>query len=101
MCYSGNVAGAGGRKINYANGDVAGDFGRRKCGRDDVAGDFGRRRCDFVFECLEELLEDALGDRGRRRCDCEFVFECLEELLEDALGENDRRHRCRCHRDRD
>ncbi|MGD9567983.1 MAG: hypothetical protein AB7V48_06605 [Sedimentibacter sp.] len=76
-----NVAGAGGK--NCSN----------------VAGDFGRRRCDFVFECLEELLEDVLGDRGRRRrCDCDCVFECLEELLEDALGENDR-HNCHCHRD--
>lgn len=93
-----NVAGTGGRKINRSNGDVAGDFGRR-CNRNgDVAGDFGRRRCDFVFECLEELLEDVLGERNRRRCDCEFVFECLEELLEDVLGEDDEKHH-HCHRD--
>lgn len=65
--------------------NVARDFGRR-CGNN-VAGDSGLRRCDFVFDCLEEVLEE----RGRRRCDCECVFECLLELLEDALGENCRR----------
>lgn len=91
-----NVAGTGGRKINRCNGNVAGDTGRRCNGNGDVAGDTGRRRCDFVFECLEELLEEVLGERNRRRCDCEFVFECLEELLEDVLGESDN-HRCRCH----
>jgi hypothetical protein len=91
-----NVAGTGGRKINRCNGDVAGDTGRR-CNGNGVAGDTGRRRCDFVYECLEELLEEVLGERNRRRCDCEFVFECLEELLEDVLGESDNNHRCRCH----
>lgn len=80
-----NVAGTGGRRNNHCNGDVAGDF--------------GRRRCDFVFECLEELLEEVLGEREeRRRCDCEDVFECLEELLEEVLGESGRR---KCHKDRD
>lgn len=75
------VAGANGRKVNRPN--------------DDVAGDTGGRRCEFVFECLLELLEDAVGERNRRRCDCEFVFECLLELLEDALGEDEEHH---CHR---
>ncbi|NLK64155.1 MAG: hypothetical protein GX289_03570 [Tissierellia bacterium] len=42
--------------------DIEGDFGRRKR-RDDVLGDFGRRRrCDCVFECLFDLLDDALED---------------------------------------
>lgn len=71
-----------------------------------LAGASCRRRidCDDVFECLLDLLEDALG--RRRRCrnrnndvagisnrrvnDCEDVFECLEDLLEDAFDENDR-----------
>ena len=57
----------------------------------------GGRNCDCVYECLLELIQDALGENnqcgrnnsnvagagGRRNCD--FVFECLEELLEDAL----------------
>ena len=77
-----NVAG---RRVNRCNGDVAGDS--------------GRRRCDFVFECLEELLEEVLGDRGRNRCDCEFVFECLEELLEEVLGDRNNNNHCKCHRD--
>lgn len=92
-----NVAGTGGRKVNRCNGNVAGDFDRRRCDRDDVAGDFGRRRCDFVFECLEELLEDR--NESRRNRDCEFVFECLEELLEEVLGERNNNHRCRCRKD--
>lgn len=91
-----NVAGTGNR--NCWNGNVGGETGRRCRCNNNVGGDFDRRRCDFVFECLEELLEEVLGERNRRRCDCEFVFECLEELLEDA-GENDRNHRC--HKDRD
>lgn len=72
-----------------------------------VAGTGNRRRCDcdFVFQCLLDLLEDALGERecrrrnnwnendvagerNRRRRNCEDVFECLEELLEDALEED-------------
>lgn len=53
----------------------------------------GRRRCDFVFECLIELLEDALDERDHRNCD--FVFECLEELLED-VGEDQNNSKCRC-----
>lgn len=60
-----------------------------------------RRDCDFVFECLLELLEDALEENDHHHCnnwcncnackcdrrkrDCDFVFECLEDLLEDAL----------------
>lgn len=83
-----------------------------------VAGERNRRRrdCDFVFECLLELLEDALGEdnkchcnhwwdrneniageRNRRVRNCDFVFECLEELLEDALGEDNKHNRCRKH----
>jgi hypothetical protein len=33
--------------------------------------------------------------RRRRRCDCVCVFECLEELLEDAFDDNDRCCCCR------
>lgn len=98
MCNNRNIAGTGCRKINYANGNVAGSGGRRRCDHEDVAGEFGRRKCDFVFECLEELLEEVLGERNRRRCDCDFVFECLEELLEEVLGENEER---KCRRNRD
>lgn len=70
--------------------NVAGETGRRRC-ENGVAGETGRR-CDFVFECLEEVLEE----RGRRRCNCECVFECLLELLEDALGNNGNNCRPRC-----
>jgi hypothetical protein len=101
MSFRDDVAGDFDRRCRE---DVAGDFGRR-C-RDDVAGDVGfRRRCECVFECLFELLEDALGEDNRvccskrwrnfvggagefdnrRRCDCECVFECLFDLLDDAL----------------
>ena len=91
--------------------DVAGDFGRKRCGND-IAGD-SSRRCECVFECLLELLEDASeennnhhcchhnsvspngGIDSRRRCDCDCVFECLLELLEDAEEEN---HCCCCRR---
>lgn len=85
------------------------------CNRNNVAGERNRRRrdCDFVFECLLDLLEDALGENNnkhhcrnwnenvagvsnRRVRDCEDVFECLEELLEDALEENNNKH-CRRH----
>ncbi|NLJ58812.1 MAG: hypothetical protein GX339_08220 [Tissierellia bacterium] len=84
---------------------------------DNVAGERNRnrrrrRRCDCgcVFECLLDLLEDALDDNNRRcrrnnwnRNDdvagisrrrvrnCEDVFECLEDLLEDELDDDDRR----------
>ncbi|HHZ02132.1 MAG TPA: hypothetical protein GX396_04245 [Tissierellia bacterium] len=87
--------------------DVAGRGGRRR------DRDFGRR-CECVFECLLDLLEDALDDRDnrrccerrnweglrpggdfRRRCDCECVFECLLNLLEDELDDDDF---CRCPR---
>ncbi|NYB73973.1 hypothetical protein HZF24_07440 [Sedimentibacter hydroxybenzoicus DSM 7310] len=108
-----NVAGAGGRKINYANGTVAGDFCRRGCGNE--VGGTGRRRCDCecVYGCLLELIEDAVeennnhhhiccgnwvnpGGGNRRRCDC--VYECLFELLEDALEEdnNNNNNNCCC-----
>lgn len=81
--------------------------------RNNVAGERNRRRrdCDFVFECLLDLLEDALGENNHHHCrkhddwndnvagignrrvrDCEDVFECLEDLLEDEL-EDDRRRR--------
>lgn len=95
---SNNVAGNSGRRCNGNN--VEGDFCRRRCNGNNVEGDFGRRRCDFVYECLEELLEEVLGERNRRRCDCDFVYECLAELLEDVLGEsgNNHHHHC-CHRD--
>ena len=83
------------------------------CNWNDVAGT-GRnsRRCDFVFDCLEDLLDDRKenkceddheenrrrGDRNSRRCD--FVFDCLRDLLEDASDDNgdgcDCRCRCRC-----
>ena len=88
------VAGTGGRKINRSEENIAGEF-RRRC-NDEVAEETGRR-CEFVFECLEELLEEALGERNRRRCDCRFVFECLLELLEEVLGEeeNENEH---CHK---
>ena len=86
MYYNNNVAGTGGRRINRCNENVAGDSGR-ECSRNDVEGDFGRRRC-----------ENVAGDRGRRRCDCDCVFECLEELLEDALGEEENNHH-KCGRD--
>lgn len=84
--------------MNSRNNNVAGERNRR------------RRDCDFVFECLLELLEDALGENNnnhhnhcgnwnedvagesnRRVRDCEDVFECLEELLEDELEEDRRR----------
>ncbi len=48
-----NVAGTG-------NCITAEEFCRRRC-REDVAPDSGRR-CTFVYECLLELLEDALED---------------------------------------
>ncbi|WP_313345072.1 hypothetical protein [Sedimentibacter sp.] len=99
-----NVAGASDRKINFANVNAAGDFGR-KDRNNNVAGEARRIRCDCecVFECLLELLEDALDDKkdcrrdrvspgGGRRCEC--VYECLLELLEDAL-EKDKHHHCR------
>ena len=87
--------------------DVAGDFGRKRCGND-IAGD-SSRRCECVFECLLELLEDAFDDDNnhhcghrrysvspgggsRRRCDCDCVFECLLELLEEAEEDD---HCCR------
>lgn len=97
--------------VNRSN-NVAG-ANRRRC--NNVEGERGRRRfdCDFVFECLLELLEDALEEennkhhhcdnsvspnggfdrdcRRRRRFDCDDVFECLEELLE----EDEDRRRCR------
>ena len=74
---------------------------------DNVAGT-GRIRCDCecVFECLLELLEDALGENNKKHCcrnndkvagisgrRCECVFKCLKELLEDALEENNK-HKC-------
>lgn len=85
--------------------------------RNNVAGERNRRSrdCDFVFECLLDLLEDALGENNNNHCnhwcnrnenvagernrrvrDCEDVFECLEELLEDALEEDNNNH-CRKH----
>ena len=87
-----NVAGRGGRKINYANVDIAGDFCRPRCGNN-VEGNFGRRRCDFVYECLLDLLEEELRSRSRN---CDFVYECLDDLLEDAGDDKDK---CRCFRD--
>lgn len=118
--YNDTVAGAAGRNKNNFGGimgrrcgcnknNIAGDFGRKD--NDMVAGDFGRRRfdCDDVFECLLELLEDALEDmkcrckdnnsgvspvgRNIRRFDCEDVFQCLAELLADALEDDKCRKR--------
>ena len=38
---------------------------------------------------------DVAGIRNRRVNDCEDVFECLLDLIEDALGENNNHHHCR------
>ena len=43
-------------KILRRNDDIGGERNRRR-----------RRRCDCVFECLLDLLEDALDDNRRRR----------------------------------
>ena len=93
------------------NGNVAGAEGRRRC-HDNVGGESGNLFCDCecVFECLLELLADALGkndpcagrvrpsggsngpNENNRRCFC--VYECLYELLSDALEENNHHHHC-------
>lgn len=115
MYYNENVAGACGRKVNYADGTVAGDF-YRKCGNNNVGGT-GRIRCncDCVYDCLLELLDAAEennnnnrrpvccgswenpvspGGGNRHRCDC--VYNCLHELLEDAVESEEESNRCRC-----
>lgn len=97
MYYNDNVAGTGGRRVNRANCITSEEFCRRRCNEDNVAPDLGRRRCDFVFECLLELLEEAVENNNERR-NCDFVFECLEDLLEDAVEDNnDFKFKCRKH----
>ena len=89
----------------WENNNVAGERNRR------------RRDCDFVFECLLDLLEDALGEdnnnhcknrcnrnenvageRNRRERECEDVFECLEELLEGEQEDNNNHCRRHCNK---
>lgn len=90
--------------MSCRNNNVGGDFGR-KCENNQVSPNGGTlRRCECVFECLFELLEDAVNNNNnhcchrnsvshgggtQKRCDCECVFECLLELLEDAQEEED------------
>ncbi|MDW5298602.1 MAG: hypothetical protein SA378_00465 [Sedimentibacter sp.] len=68
------------------NGNVAGVENRRRC-HNCIECD-----CDCVYECLLELLSDALcsnnpcAGRVNNRCFC--VYECLYELLSDALENN-------------
>jgi len=92
------------------NGSVAGTNCRRTC-NGNVGVETGLIRCDCecVYECLLELLADALGKNnppcagsvspgggvngtGRRRCVC--VYECLYELLADALEDDCNHHKC-------
>lgn len=61
--YNNNVAGTGG-----LNCITAAEFCRRRCD-EDVAPDFGRR-CNFVYECLFDLLEDALEDNNNNHHCC-------------------------------
>lgn len=74
-----------------------------KTNNNNVAGTTDRRRwdCECVYECLLELLADALGENNhchrdccKRRCDCNCVYECLFELLSDALEEENHHHKC-------
>ncbi len=94
MYCNGNVAGTGGRKINYAN--VAGAGGNRRCncgcncGCNNVSPDYGRN-CNFVYNCLLELLENAIEEDNCER-NCDFVYDCLDDLLESA-GDN---NNCDC-----
>jgi hypothetical protein len=57
-----NVAGTG-------NCITAEEFCRRRCNGGSVAPDFGRR-CNFVYECLIELLEDALENDNNNNNNC-------------------------------
>jgi len=64
-CGWNNVAGTG-------NCITAEEFCRRRCGGGSTAPDSGRR-CNFVYECLIELLEDALEDdnnNNNNNCCC-------------------------------
>ncbi len=67
-CNWNNVAGTGGRCI------TAEEFCRRRCTGGSVSPDTGRR-CNFVYECLLDLLEDAVesdsgNNNNNRRCCC-------------------------------
>lgn len=95
-----NVAGTGGRRVNRANCITAEEFCRRRCTGDNTAPDFGRR-CNFVYECLLELLEDAVENNNNNNggCvqrNCDFVYDCLGDLLEDAVDNNNNNNNCGC-----
>lgn len=77
-CYS--------RIVNRANGCVTiREFCARKC-KEDIAPDYGKRTSSTRGGCIAP-------DTGRR---CNFVYECLSELLEDALEDNN--NHCCCKR---
>jgi len=63
-CGWNNVAGT-------SNCITAEEFCRRRCTGGNVAPD-SSRRCNFVYECLLELLEDALeeDDNNNNHCCC-------------------------------
>lgn len=87
----------------YNQNNVAGTGFRKRCPcNDNVGGDIGAIwNCRCVYECLYDLLADALDeghgipcgavspgmgtDCCRRRCNCDYVYRCLYYLLEDAL----------------
>lgn len=99
-CNGNNVAGTGGRIVNRANCITADEFCRRRCNGNNVSPDTSRR-CNFVYECLLELLEDALEDNNNNNgCvrNCDFVYECLDDLLEDAVEDTSENNRCKCHK---
>ncbi len=85
----------------YCSSNVGGTCGRRvnrpgSCGCPSTG-----RNCNYVYNCLLDLLEDALDDCGSSNCgcgssgcgcgcgcsdgrNCNYVYECLEDLIEDA-----------------
>mgnify|MGYP001015486188 FL=1 len=98
-----NVAGTG-RRVNRPNCITAEEFCRRRCPEGGTGPDTGRK-CNFVYECLLELLQDAVEDNSNCNCNCNyncpqprncnFVYECLGDLLEDEVEED---NNCGCKR---
>lgn len=93
-----NVAGTG-RMVNRPNCITAEEFCRRRC----PEGGTSPNRCNFVYECLLELLQDAVEDNDNcnwncpHKNNCNFVYECLGNLLEDATEEENCNCGCRRH----
>ncbi len=95
---NGNVAGTGGRRINRCI--TPEEFCRRRCPDDNTSPDYGRR-CNFVYECLLELLEDAVesdnnNNNGCVQRNCDYVYDCLGNLLEDAVESDNNNNHCGC-----